>query len=75
MAGEVGNNRSRVLDAIGVGSRVVVLVGSAKGGLQGRVTAIEGRWLYVRLEGERWKYSAPIPVERKEAELVTESNT
>ena len=57
-------------DSIGVGSQVSILVGSVTEGLSGRVVAVEGSLLYVKLDGERWKHAAPVPVERREAVLT-----
>ena len=58
--------------AIAVGSRVRVVWPSTLDGLTGTVVTIDGTHgrLAVRIDGERWRNRAPIPVARGEVELV-----
>ena len=56
-----------------VGSRVRIVWPSDRAGYTGTVTRIEGERLYVRLDGERWRGMAPIPVRREEIRLLPPS--
>ena len=51
---------------IAVGDRVRLL----RLNLTGTVVAIGGGLFYVRVDGERWRDAAPIPVERHELEPI-----
>ena len=47
---------------IAVGSRVRVTWGSPREGYRGTVVEVRGRTLFVRFDGERWRYLPPVPV-------------
>ena len=57
-----------MMERIAVGSRVRIVWPSARDGLTGVVTAIDGtnNRLYVRIDGERWRRLAPILLARDE---------
>ena len=51
---------------IAVGSRVRITWGSPREGYRGTVVEIRDGTLFVRFDGERWRYLPPVPVGRHE---------
>lgn len=51
---------------IAVGSRVRITWGSPREGYRGRVVEIRDGTLFVRFDGERWRYLPPVPVSNRE---------
>ena len=58
-------------DTLAIGSRVRIIWPSTRDGLSGIVTGIEGRTIYVRIDGERWQCITPIPVRRGEIRVLS----